>query len=201
MKERDLCGKFKRSNITDEELKSKKFGNLTFISFVEPGHKGITRCKWKCDCGNEKVISLWNVIYQTDHSVKSCGCLRKRYNNQHPNWNGCGEISGNIWNRIKQNAQGRNIPFTITPEEIWNIFIKQNRKCALTGVDLHFNKNRCREENTNASLDRIDSTKGYSADNVQWVHKDVNNIKWDFSEKELLEWVEKIYDYKIKKVI
>lgn len=32
-----------------------------------------------------------------------------------------------------------------------------------------------------ASPDRIDSSLGYTKDNVQWVHKDVNTIKWDLS--------------------
>jgi len=39
-----------------------------------------------------------------------------------------------------------------------------------------------------ASLDRIDSSKGYVLDNVQWVHKRVNFLKRDYSEKELLFW-------------
>ena len=32
-----------------------------------------------------------------------------------------------------------------------------------------------------ASLDRIDSSKGYIEGNVQWVHKSVNIMKCDFS--------------------
>lgn len=31
-----------------------------------------------------------------------------------------------------------------------------------------------------ASLDRIDSSKGYVEGNVHWVHKDINIMKWDF---------------------
>ena len=34
----------------------------------------------------------------------------------------------------------------------------------------------------NASLDRIDSSKGYVKDNIQWVHKDVQIMKNKFSE-------------------
>ncbi|WP_238595034.1 hypothetical protein, partial [Nocardia seriolae] len=36
------------------------------------------------------------------------------------------------------------------------------------------------------TLDRIDSSKGYAIDNVQWVHKDVNMIKWELSEEVFL---------------
>ena len=31
-----------------------------------------------------------------------------------------------------------------------------------------------------ASLDRIDSTKGYVRGNIQWVHKDINWFKRDY---------------------
>ena len=43
-----------------------------------------------------------------------------------------------------------------------------------------------------ASLDRIDSTKGYVPGNIQWVHKDINRIKNKFSMDELLSYVKKI---------
>ena len=40
-----------------------------------------------------------------------------------------------------------------------------------------------------ASLDRIDPTKGYIEGNIQWVHKDVNRMKMDFTETRFLELV------------
>jgi len=41
-------------------------------------------------------------------------------------------------------------------------------------------------ENT-ASLDRIDSSKGYVKDNVQWVHKDINRMKWNFPQDKFVK--------------
>ena len=43
-----------------------------------------------------------------------------------------------------------------------------------------------------ASIDRIDSTKGYYIDNIQWVHKDVNRMKKDFEENYLFKICEAI---------
>ena len=40
---------------------------------------------------------------------------------------------------------------------------------------------------TTASLDRIDSSKGYTKSNIQWVHKDINKMKSDFSMLRFLE--------------
>jgi hypothetical protein len=56
------------------------------------------------------------------------------------------------------------------------IFEKQNGLCALTNVKLYFGRCRFSHE-TNASLDRIDSNKGYIEGNIQWVLKDINFMK------------------------
>lgn len=40
---------------------------------------------------------------------------------------------------------------------------------------------------TDASLDRIDSTKGYIEGNVRWVNKDYNMLKCDLTDDQLLE--------------
>jgi hypothetical protein len=39
------------------------------------------------------------------------------------------------------------------------------------------------ERLTTASLDRIDSSKGYVIDNVQWLHRDINMMKQRFSQE------------------
>ena len=39
-------------------------------------------------------------------------------------------------------------------------------------------------------LDRKNSKIGYVEGNIQWVHKTVNIIKWDWDVEELYEWCE-----------
>lgn len=46
-----------------------------------------------------------------------------------------------------------------------------------------------------ASLDRIDSTKGYIKDNIQWIHKDIQRLKLNFSQTKLIELCQLIIDY------
>ena len=68
------------------------------------------------------------------------------------------------------------------------MFLKQNKKCALSGVLLSFNtiaKNQTSKKT--ASLDRIDSSKGYIEGNVQWVHKKINDLKSNFDEDTLIK--------------
>jgi hypothetical protein len=85
---------------------------------------------------------------------------------------------------MKRGAKYRDLTFDITPDDVWNLFIKQNKKCALTGWDIQFNK--IKHKNT-ASVDRIDSNIGYLKDNLQIVHKKINRFKMAFSVEELLE--------------
>lgn len=52
------------------------------------------------------------------------------------------------------------------------------------------------KKNRTASLDRIDSSKGYLENNVQWVHKDINWMKQDYSHEEFLQYCKLIYENK-----
>ena len=45
---------------------------------------------------------------------------------------------------------------------------------------------------TTASLDRIDSSKGYVIGNVQWVHKDINIMKNKFDNQYFIDMCKKI---------
>lgn len=89
-----------------------------------------------------------------------------------------------FWNSIKRGAKYRNLVFAISMEDVWNLFINQKEKCALSGRNIKFDK--IKYKNT-ASVDRIDSKKGYLKDNIQIVHKKINRFKMAFSEEELLE--------------
>lgn len=108
-------------------------------------------------------------------------------------WTGYGEISGSTFHKIKNLAvqrKNRKLEFSITIEYMWNLFLEQNRKCVYSDIILTFAKHK--KEHTNslgtASLDRIDSSKGYIKGNVQWVHKKINIMKQAMSHEEFIEW-------------
>lgn len=107
---------------------------------------------------------------------------------------GCGDLTLTHICAIRLRAKYRGIEWSneLTAEYLWNLFLEQGKKCALTGVDLTLKSN---DKNTpintpnsnldystfNASLDRVDSTKGYIPGNVQWVHRNINIMKNSFS--------------------
>jgi hypothetical protein len=79
-----------------------------------------------------------------------------------------------------------------------NLFLQQNKICPYTGEQLSFGSAKFSKDRT-ASLDRIDSSKGYISGNAQWVKKEVNFMKQNYSEDKFLGLVEKIFRYRISK--
>lgn len=185
------CGCYLSYN--DRNIKGKKFGKLTVINLNNSDKK---HNNWVClcDCGNNKIVRASSLIKGI---TQSCGCLQKRTGKENPFWKGWEEISGEFFSSIKKGAEERNIEFKITIEYIWKLFIKQDKKCILSGVELNFQSRGDLRDGT-ASLDRIDSDKGYTEDNVQWVHKDLNLMKLDFKQKEFIKWCELVYKHSLK---
>lgn len=148
--------------------------------------------KCQCECGNFVELTSYSI---KDGYIKSCGCIANPIGKRHPNFVGYEDISGNYFNRVKKNADLRNLPFKISIKQMWELFEEQKRKCALSGLDLQFGVNsRIKEKKREctASLDRIDNSKGYTIDNVQWLHKDINKMKNTHSQEYFINICKKI---------
>lgn len=83
-----------------------------------------------------------------------------------------------------KSARERGIEFDITIEYVYSVYIRQKKECSLTGIPLVFSY---KAEDCNVSIDRIDSSKGYVKRNIQLVHKDVNFMKYIYSQKRFIE--------------
>jgi uncharacterized Zn finger protein len=89
------------------------------------------------------------------------------------------------WQKAEKNSIYRGIEFDITPELIWKIYLDQNKKCALTGIEIGWKE--VGQDHT-ASIDRIDSSVGYVDGNVWLLHKDVNMMKQSFQLEDFIEY-------------
>ena len=120
-------------------------------------------------------------------NVKNKVIAHKGYSVGHQ---GTGDLTKSYLYSIKQGAKSRNLEFDesyMTTENLWNLLIKQNHKCKLSGLDITLSRGKnipttSKSRNIeyslwNASLDRIDSTKGYTKENVQWVERSINRMK------------------------
>lgn len=108
---------------------------------------------------------------------------------------GCYNITGKYWNQLLKRAKRRNITFTISPEYAWSQYEKQNGCCNITGIPIIFGKNSIEwYQTTTCSLDRIDSSQGYVEGNVQWVHTDINKMKYDLDILDFINTCKLIYE-------
>lgn len=163
------------------------FGRLLVISMW---HSGVKRTSWeavcKCEaCGREDFRCPPRQLRQRINPT--CGCTtwsRKRGENS-PFFTGHKQISGSFWSRFQKRARLSGIPFELSIKQAWRLFLNQQGCCALSGIKIFFGKSNYEE--TTASLDRIDSRKGYVRGNVQWVHKDINKMKLNHSDKEFIQ--------------
>lgn len=166
-----------------------KFGRLTLLNIVFKGAGHNKRTYWKCKCECGKVIECQQrrlVVGDT----RSCGCLRLEIIHS---WKKppIGLITSRMITMFKNSAKRRSIEFSVSQQELWDLWNKQEGKCAITGVPISLEGSP-----KSASIDRIDSHKDYTIDNIQWVHNVVNLMKRKMTLEELKEWCRLILNHK-----
>lgn len=183
-----------------------KFNYLTIKSFYLPKHTDVTvagfRCICKCDCGTTVEDLPVKII---TGKRKTCGESTCTYFKQvrvdaskkssQGSFTGHEEIYGSRWASWRIGAKKRNLAFEISIEYAWDLYISQNKLCALSGIPISFD-GKWNSSETTASLDRIDSSKGYVEGNIQWVHKRINLMKGDLSDEDFTEWCRKVWVYR-----
>jgi len=129
---------------------------------------------WKLQCKCGEVVSR---AIQSVKTNKYNACPNCRKGSGSHAWKGFQKIPKDVFNTIRHGAKAKDLPFEVSIEYLWKLYESQHGKCALTGWPIDFNasyKDKCSKT---ASLDRIDSSRGYVKGNLQWVHRDVNKLK------------------------
>lgn len=172
------------------DLTGRTFGKLKVIEQAESPVPRMRAWRCKCACGREVVYTTGRLLGQRKQRgievPNHCGCDQYSYGDKHFNWTGCGSVSGRYWSQLKRNAEKRGIAFTLTLEQANEHYERQNGLCAFSGVPI---------KGRDASLDRVNSANGYCKDNVQWLHKTVNVMKWSMDSGQFLVWVSRIYEH------
>lgn len=175
------------------------FGRLTVIEFYESrlvknGKKQIKKrfYKAKCICGNEVIVQGNNLVHG---KTRSCGCLAKELKIERNNKK---RLPNNksLWNLAfhnhKKAANARNINNFLTFEEFKEICSQNCYYCGESPVKkTHPNLHG---EIFKNGIDRIDSKKDYSIDNVRPCCSKCNYMKLDLSETEFFEQITKIFN-------
>jgi hypothetical protein len=120
----------------------------------------------ECECGNEVKVEGYNL---NNGRYKSCGCKRAS----------AGGISKTkryrMWKSAQERAIKKGLEFSIQVEDI-----EIPKTCPLLNITLIEGDREC-----TPSLDRIDSKKGYTPDNVWVISHRANQIKNDATFEEL----------------
>jgi hypothetical protein len=131
----------------------------------------------KCECGNEKWVRHASVVKKKD--TKSCGCWRDKWDRKRGQ-----DPRVRMFLGARERSKKKNMEFTITKEDI---IIPD--KCPLLGIDIIPN---AKDRKHSPSLDRIDSNRGYTPDNIWVVSSRANTLKNDATLQELELLVENL---------
>jgi len=179
-----------------EDISGQRFNKWVVIKRVQVVHTTKSRhTHWlcKCDCGNKAIVS--KPTLKNGDSTRCLECKYKSFN-----------IPGAraytfMFCQVKIRAKDSNLEFNLNKEEVLELLKKQNYKCKISGINIKLAKTLKEHKNrgTTASIDRIDSNKGYTIDNIQWVHKDINIMKNKHSLEYFLYLCRSIYEENFKK--
>lgn len=164
-----LCGQ--KSLILD--LNGQIFGKWTVIKRLERrGKRGSYKWYCKCECGYEGQVDGSALLRGKSKSCRTC--YKGKY------------IIYPLYIRMISRARSKGFIVNISMEYLEKLLEKQNYKCALTGQDISPLRRITHNIKPTASIDRIDSSKGYIEGNVQWVHKDINRLKGSLTSQEFI---------------
>lgn len=121
---------------------------------------------WRSKLAAKYKVSTGTISNVLKHHGISLASRRNEY--VFPGWR---------FNSIKQVAIKNKHVFTVSQQYLHDLFHQQGGRCVYTGWTLTFDRTRDGHRTGTASLDRIDSSKGYVEGNVQWVNKHINLMK------------------------
>ena len=155
--------------------------NLEIISYGKPTkytdhNVFVLKC---CDCENRFQCRA--------HKMDKVRCSKCHRNNQMLGDSRSKRTVNSLVSVARGNAKSRGLHFNITEEDVINLLNIQDGKCALSGVPITI---EC-----DLSIDRIDSLVGYEITNIQLVHKVINVIKNSLTQKDFIDWCQKVAKY------
>lgn len=183
------CGCLNREQLVDRV--GQKFNKLTIIAKY-PGH--IKKWVVRCECGNEKVVLIGNLI---SGCTKSCGCwLIQRAKWQVPgNKKAPGIAARNaLISGYKRGATERGLSWELTDSQFETI-TKSN--CYYCGVEPY---RIGRRETDNGhyvynGIDRVNNKNGYTIENSAPCCKTCNRAKDVMTEDEFISWISRVYKH------
>lgn len=169
-----------------DNLLGKVFAYLTVVDSIYDEEKKQLFWLCKCRCGNEKLVRTIGAQLKTG-KTKSCGCFRR----------GRLEYGESAFNRLFDTYRRRSLEkgfsFDLSKEEFREM---TSENCFYCGLEPKQKAAKgmgiCYGEYLYNGIDRIDSKKGYSKDNIVPCCGQCNVAKNDYSYEEFLIWAKRL---------
>lgn len=157
-------------------------------------YKGVQYYQSEC----KKCSIIRSSEYRKKNPDKKYGYTKNWRERNHNSWKvKSGQILENMVARSKK--KGFHAP-EFSRLEIEAIIM--DGKCSKTGIKFEFDQSTFSKSPWTPVPDRIDSSKGYSKDNVQWVCHMYNSMKQEYTESEVMTFMKAYYYHNpIRKVI
>ena len=190
-----------------KEMIGKKFGRLTVIKLLEErGNNGKLRYLCECECGNTHITSGDSI---RSGKSKSCGCLKKEFieKNKFERTDDREKAILKVqYAHIKRRNRLKGFRDIMTFDEFCQL---SKSKCYYCGIEYSKEIEDCYNETKSKGrisdtvvringIDRIDSNKGYTIDNVVACCKYCNTAKSTMTQEEFKQWIKRIYEYYVK---
>ena len=204
--------------MTRKEAVGKKFGNLLILEIVDKKPR-LVRCQ--CDCGNIKDCDWFKM---KSGEVVACGCqhnneehrkatsIRNKKMIEDGTWPLAGHGGDHrkheipirpfrcLLTRMRSHASRRGIEkkqVYVDVNDLKDVWEKQDGRCVYSGIELsmptHVDPNPD-EKYKMASIDRIDSNKPYTKDNIQFVSTSINYAKNNMSHEAMIKFLDLIVE-------
>lgn len=156
-----------------EKYINKKYNKLTILSVVkDDSEMWKTKVLCKCECGNEKVITLSNI---TNGRTKSCGCIRKENGHkQGANKKTHGQSKTSLYNiyyAMVNRCHKEN-------STVYNSYGARGIKVCdewLNDFESFYNWSYANGYKQGLSIDRINNNGNYEPNNCRWVDMSVQS--------------------------
>lgn len=144
------------------------------------------------ECRKDQSYLRKNYAEESLRLNKLCkGCSNKKTENSNRGWHRGVRVSW--FNKFKTGAETRGIKWDLDIDYVASLMEFQKNSCALTGWSIEFPESG-HPQNAPASIDRIDSSKGYIEGNVQLVTRHVNMMKQHYSQDYFIEVCKAVAD-------
>lgn len=125
-----------RSTKQFTDYSGKQFGDW-YVICRDPNNKKRHNRFWcECKCGYITSV-IGQSLIKKNGSRKCRRCIA--FINKNKGQKYYKDIPTRYWNSVVRSAESRSLIFAVTIEQAHDLYLKQNKKCSLTGLEIKFN--------------------------------------------------------------